>query len=384
MAWPTDLERAIRAELAAIAAAGRLRSLRPPVGIDLSSNDYLGLARHPRVVEAFAAAARREGVGATASRLLRGERECFAELEARFAAFVDAEAALLFGSGTLANLGVLESVLGEGDVVFSDALNHASLIDGMRLGRARRVIVPHGDVDALAGLLRRERTHGRRFLVTESLFGMDGDEAPLADWAALCRQEQVALIVDEAHAVGVFGARGRGLIEDAGPDAAPFLAVYPCGKALGVAGALVAGPRWAIDFLRQRARTLIFATAPPPAVADALMAALDLVAAEPERRARVLARARRLRDGLAAAGVPVIPGRSQVLAIPIGDNGRAVAVAARLQVAGFDVRAVRPPTVPAGTARLRVSVHADLDEDVLDRFVATLAEVLAECPAVSS
>ncbi len=387
MAWPAELERRLRGRLAEWDAAGLRRRLRPPRGVDFSSNDYLALARHPRVVEAFATAAQREGAGATASRLLRGDRpECTA-LERRFGDFTGAEAALLFSSGTAANLGVLGALLEDGDVVFSDAANHASLIDGMRLGRARRVIFPHRDLGALARLLADERGPGQRFIVTESLFSMDGDEAPLAGLADLCREHGAALIVDEAHATGVFGARGAGLIEEAGVRDAVFLSIHTGGKALGIAGGFVVGPEVALDYLVQKARTLVFSTAPPPALTAGLEAALDVVAAEPWRRAHLLANAALVRRLLAERGIPLPPGRSPILPVRIGDNERAVAVADRLQGLGFDVRAVRPPTVPPGTARLRVSVHADHDEPVLRRLVAALAQTLSElqaCPAASS
>ncbi len=210
------LERRIAERLAAIERAGLRRTLTPPSGVDLSSNDYLGLAHDPRVVDRMIAAAHREGCGATASRLLRGHREAFADLERRFARFKRTDASLYFGSGYLANIGVLTTFLEQGDVVFSDALNHASLIDGMRLSKARRVLFDHGDADMLTRLLTAEHGPGLKFVVTESLFSMDGDRAPLADYAALCRRSGAALIVDEAHAVGMYGAGGSGLIEEAG------------------------------------------------------------------------------------------------------------------------------------------------------------------------
>jgi 8-amino-7-oxononanoate synthase len=381
------IERRVRRRLAELEAAGLRRRLRPPAGIDLSSNDYLGLANHPLLKARMAAAVEREGCGATASRLLRGEREGFAAVERRFAAFKRAEAALFFGSGYAANIAALTTFLEEGDVVFSDELNHASLIDGSRLARARRVIFPHRDVQALGRLLAAERGPGEKFLVTESLFSMDGDAAPLRDYAALCRQTRTALIVDEAHAVGIYGDRGSGLIEESGIDEEVFLSINTAGKALGVGGAFVAGPDWAIDYLVQRARPLIFSTAPPPAMAAALDAALEVMVNEPERRARLLRLAGSLRDLLTEGGAPMSSGGSQIIPVMIGDNRRAMAVAAALQEAGFDVRAVRPPTVPPGTARLRISINVNLNEATLRRFAAALLSTLAEikaCPAESS
>jgi 8-amino-7-oxononanoate synthase len=267
------LEGRIAERTAAMDAAGLRRILRPPSGIDLSSNDYLGLARDARVVERFAAAVRTEGCGATGSRLLRGHRSAFADLERRFARFKGAEAAIFFGSGYAANIGVLATFAEAGDLILSDELNHASLIDGMRLSKARRVVFPHCDVDALARLLDAESgqsRQGQTFVVTESLFSMDGDRAPLDAYAALCRATGAALVVDEAHAVGVCGARGSGFVEEVGVVEDVFLSIDTAGKALGAAGAFVSGPAWAIEHLVQKARTYVFSTAPPPALAAAL------------------------------------------------------------------------------------------------------------------
>ena len=383
----SSLERRLRRRLVDIEASGLLRRLRPPQGIDLSSNDYLNLSMHPLVEQRFIDAIAREGCGSTGSRLLRGERESFAAVERRFAEFKSTERALYFSSGYLANLAVLSTLLESGDIVYSDERNHASLIDGMRLSRARRVVFPHNDVDQLERLLDDGPGDGQRFVVTESLFSMDGDVAPLADYAALCRAAGAALIVDEAHAVGVYGERGSGLIEAAGIADEVCVSINTAGKAIGVAGAFVAGPDWAIDFMIQRARPFVFSTAPPPAVADALDASLSLIEAEPGRRDRLKARARYLRTRLAAAGISVPAGSSQIIPVVIGENEQAVRVARTLQEDGFDVRAIRPPSVPAGTARLRVSVNADLSDRTLDQFVSALAETLREarlCSAASS
>ncbi len=367
-----SLARRIGQRLEALDSAGLRRSLRPPAGIDLTSNDYLGLSQHPLLKRRMADAAMREGVGSTGSRLLRGERECFARVERNFAAFKHAERSLYFSSGYLANLAVLSTFPEEGDAIFSDERNHASLIDGMRLSRARRVIFPHNDVDALARLLRSHDGAGQRFVVVESLFSMDGDAAPLAAYAALCREQGAALVVDEAHAVGIYGSRGSGLIEDAGINEDVFVSVNTAGKGLGVGGAFVAGSAAAIEHLVQRARPFIFSTAPPPALAAALEAAMEVIAAEPDRRERLLNRARYLR------GLLEIPGTSQIIPVILGENERAVAVAGRLQAEGFDVRAIRPPTVAPGTARLRVAVNEGLSEATLDRFSEALRGALAE------
>jgi len=374
----------VRAQLDEIDRAGLRRTLNAPVGIDLCSNDYLGFATHPHIVARMAAAIHSEGCGSTGSRLLRGHRDSFSRVEERFASFKGTERSLYFSSGYLANLGVLSAFLEAGDVVFSDERNHASLIDGMRLGRAERVIYPHCDAPALRAMLRDHRGPGRKFIVTESLFSMDGDVAPLGTYAALAREYGAALIVDEAHAVGIYGRNGTGLIEACGIGEDVFLSVNTAGKALGVSGAFVAGPAWAVEYMIQRARPFVFSTAPPPAVAAALDAGLDVMASEPERRARLLQLARRLRGSLQASGIDVAPCESQIIPLMLGSNERAVAVGDTLQRAGFDVRAIRPPTVANGTARLRISVNVNLVEEVQDRFVHALAGAMSEALSCSA
>ncbi len=376
MSHSFELERRVRIQLSDLEDAGMKRYLQVSRGINLSSNDYLGLATHPHVKERTTEAVRRDGCGSTGSRLLSGNRETFTRLERRFARWKGTESALFFGSGYLANLGVLSTFLESDDVVFSDELNHASLIDGIRLAKARKVVFRHGDIEDLARLIERDHGPGQKFLVTESIFSMDGDEAPLPEYAALCRATNTALIVDEAHAVGVTGFNGSGLIEEAGIGPDVFLSINPAGKALGVGGAFVAGPAWAIDYLLQRARTLIFSTAPPPAMADALDASLDVIRDEPERRARLLDLSIRLRELLIEQGITITPGCSQIVPVIIGDSERAVDIAELLQVQGYDVRAIRPPSVPSGACRLRLSVNVNLDEHTLSEFSLALAETL--------
>ena len=383
----------VDARMRSLEEQGLRRTLHPPAGIDLSSNDYLGLAQHPRIKAAMAAAAEREGAGSTGSRLLRGERDSFAALERRFAQFKGTESALYFSSGYLANIAVMTTFAEAGDVIVSDAHNHASLIDGIRLSPARRHIVPHNDVAAVRRAVNEagrageagEAGEGRpgpfgpggeHFVVVESLFSMDGDEAPLGDYAELCAQSGAHLIVDDAHAVGIYGSRGTGLIEEHGVAEQVFLSVSTAGKALGVAGAFVTGPAWAIEYLIQRARPFIFSTAPPPALASAIYTSLTLIEQEPERRERVRELAACLRARLSAAGVPIGPGTSHIVPVLIGDNDAAVALAGMLQRDGFDVRAIRPPTVPPGTARLRVSVNADLTPELVEQFVISLTDAL--------
>ena len=395
----SSLWRRVDARLRSLGESGLLRTLRAPSGIDLSSNDYLGLANHPRIRQRLIDAVAREGVGSTGSRLLRGERETFTAIEARFARFKGTERSLYFSSGYLANLAVMTTFAEAGDVMISDERNHASLIDGIRLSPARREIFAHNDVAAMrraiesagrawdpsSGPLRAE-ARGECFVVVESLFSMDGDEAPLADYAEICQATGAHLIVDEAHAVGVYGEQGSGLIEEQGVGDRVFLSVNSAGKALGVSGAFVAGPAWATNYIIQRARPFIFSTAPPPALASALDASLDLVEEEPQRRAALRECAATLRARLLAAGIPVAPGTSHIVPVLIGGNDAAVAVADTMQADGFDVRAVRPPSVPPGTARLRLSVNVNLTEDVIERCVASLASAFQKvsCSAGSS
>jgi len=326
----------------------------------------------------MAGAVYKEGCGSTGSRLLRGERESFRRVEERFAAFKGTERALYFSSGYLANLGVLTAMAQPGDVIYSDERNHASLIDGIRLSGAQRHIFPHNDAAALGAMMGAETGTGQKFVVTESLFSMDGDLAPVAEYVRLCRRYGAVLIADEAHATGVFGRLGEGLAPEA------LLTINTAGKSLGVSGAFVAGPEWAIEYLVQRARPFIFSTAAPPAVAAALDAALKVVEEEPWRRSQLLERASYLRRRLAAAGIAVPDGSSQIIPVVLGENERAVRVAEFLQGRGFDARASRPPSVPEGAARLRLSLNCGLMEDTLDQFADALSAAIEEaatCPA---
>jgi len=369
-----DYRAALAAELAALAAAGLRRRLRAPQGLDLASNDYLGLAEHPRLSAAMREALAAGAAGAAGSRLLGGQRRCFEELEPRLAAFSGAESALLFASGYAANTGLLQAVLQRDDLVLSDALNHASLIDGIRLSRARALVYPHQDLDAVERALRAPRA-GRAFVVTESVFSMDGDLTPLAALVELAQRHGALLIVDEAHATGLYGRRGAGRIEELGLREGVLATVHTGGKALGSAGAWVAAPAPLRELLIHRARPFVFSTAPLPVLAAALQAGLDVVRDEPGRRAEVHRKAALLRGALAAAGVPA-SGASAIVPIVVGDNAAALALQDGLLAAGFDARAVRPPTVPAGTARLRVSVRCPLADADLQRFAAEVGRLL--------
>ena len=387
MTTPSTLESRVRTHMRTLNERGLLRTLRPPSGIDLSSNDYLALSRHPAVQASMVAAVHRDGCGSTGSRLLGGHRDAFDTVERAFATFKGTDRALYFSSGYLANLAVLTAFVEPGDVVLSDRLNHASLRDGIRLSLAKRVVFPHNDATALIRRIESAPRQGQVFVVTESLFSMDGDRSPLAVYADICRKTGALLIVDEAHATGIRGTHGSGLIEECGIGKDVLVSINSAGKALGVAGAFVAGPAWAIEHLAQQARPFLFSTAPPPAVADAIQASLTIVADEPERRARLRHRAAFLRTRLGEEGIRTPGGDTPIIPVLIGENHRAVAVADALHADGFDVRAVRPPTVPTGTARLRISVHVDVSDVDLDRFASRLAVVLkgqVPCPGASS
>lgn len=333
------------------------------------------------------AAVQRDGCGSRGSRLLGGHRDAFGTVENSFARFKGTDRALYFSSGYLANLAVLTTFVEPDDVILSDRLNHASLRDGIRLSLAKRVVFPHNDAAALARRIEGTSTKGQIFVVTESLFSMDGDRSPLQVYAEICRRTGALLIVDEAHAVGIRGPNGSGLIEESGIDKDVLVSINSAGKALGVAGAFVAGPTWAIEYLAQQARPFLFSTAPPPAVADAIEASLTIVRDEPERRAQLRHYAALLRERLNDKGISTPSGDTPIIPVMIGGNRQAVEVADALHAEGFDVRAIRPPTVPRGTARLRISVHVDLAETDLNRFANRLAAVFkgnVPCPVASS
>jgi 8-amino-7-oxononanoate synthase len=369
--------------LRALREQGLERSLELPGGIDFASNDYLALARDPVILAAVAArvdAARRAGepMLAPASRLLRGTTRQHLALEARLAAFKGHEAALLFPSGYLANVGLLGALLGPNDRALSDEQNHASTIDGLRLAGCRKVVVPHLDLAALECALTGSHAEGRTVVVVESLYGMDGDLAPLGEIAALCGRFGADLVVDEAHATGIYGARGSGWVEACGVEGRVAATVTTFGKALGVAGACVSGSRELIAYLVNRSRPFLFSTAPPPLLLWAVEAALDRIAAEPERRARVLELADRLRHRLREQGLDTLRRTGPIVPLVLGDNDRALRVAAAVRARGFDVRAVRPPTVAPGTARLRLSVHADRTAAEVDALAAAVGEAVAD------
>ena len=364
-------------DLAALAERGRGRHLIPRAGRDFSSNDYLALAASPALAAAAVEALER-GVplGSGGSRLLRGNHPEHEALEEEAARFFGSEAALFFSSGYAANAALLATLPQRGDLVVHDALVHASAHEGMRLGRAEVRTAAHNDVDAFADTIadwRRGGGTGRVWIAVESLYSMDGDRAPLDALAELADTHEAMLLIDEAHATGVFGPDGRGLAAHL-DGRANVITLRTCGKALGCEGALLCGPRIMRDFLVNRGRAFIFSTAPSPLIAATVRAALRLLATEPERRDRLHALVAHAHDALVPLGA--IGSGSQILPVILGDDARAMQVAAAVQAAGFDVRGIRPPTVPAGTARLRVSLTLNVTREDVTALAAALAEAL--------
>jgi 8-amino-7-oxononanoate synthase len=364
-----------RTDLTALEEQGLRRRLRLPRGIDLVSNDYLGLAEDRRLTEHMRAALDRDGAGSGGSRLLRGHHECFEQAEQRLAEFCDSEAALLFSSGYSANLGLLTALMDRDDLVLSDALNHASLIDGIRMSGARKLIYPHLDLNAVEQALRSPRPN-RTFIVTESVFSMDGDMAPLSELAGLADVHGALLIVDEAHATGLYGGRGSGRVEQLGLRQRVLATVHTGGKALGSGGAWVSGSRVLCDTLVNRARSFIFSTAPLPVLCAALEAGAEVVQNEPERRSHEHRKAALVRSALRAAGADCGASESAIVPVLVGGNEAAVALQQGLLDVGFDTRAIRPPTVPPGTARLRVTVRYPVGDEDLLHFAAEAGRLL--------
>ena len=331
----------------------------------LCSNNYLGLADHPRVREAAADAAMRWGAGAGASRLVSGTMTIHRRLEERLADFKGTEAAVLFGSGYLANLGVIGALAGERDgLVLSDELNHASIVDGCRLARAQTAVYRHNDVEHLGALLRAEA--GRpAVIVTDSVFSMDGDVAPLAELVDAARAHGAALVVDEAHGSGCCGPGGRGAVAEAGLEGQVDVVVGTLGKALGSYGAYAACSATTARWLVNRARSLIFSTAPPPPAVAAALAALDVLEAEPERVRRLRDNADALRTELAREGFDTAGSTTQIVPLVVGEASTAMAMCEAALERGVFAQAIRPPTVPAGTSRLRLAVMATHTRDEL-------------------
>lgn len=390
------MEAVLAAELAALETAGLRRHPHAVEGrrgaavrvdgrasTDFSSNDYLGLAADRRLAEAAAAALRDAGTGAAAARLISGTHPLHQALEADLARLKGVEAALLFPTGYAANTGTIPALVGRGDAVYSDALNHASLIDGCRLSRATSRVFPHLDIDALDAQLRADAGHfRRRLVVVDAVFSMDGDLFPLDRLVEVACRHGAWTYVDDAHGTGVLGREGRGSAEHWGVEGQVDVRMGTLGKALGTAGAFVAGSRTLREWLLNRARSFVFTTGTPPALAAATREAVRIAAAEPWRRERVRENAHRLRAGLAALGRSA-PGEADghIVPVPVGDAAAVVAAGAALRARGFLVGAVRPPTVPAGTSRLRLTVTAAHTAEEIDALLAALADVLPASPS---
>ncbi|MEO6381174.1 MAG: 8-amino-7-oxononanoate synthase [Nitrobacter sp.] len=364
------------ADLQALADRGRLRALRVHAGVDFSSNDYLGLAESGELRQAAVdALARGVPIGSGGSRLLRGNHPEHEALEREAASYFGAESALYFGSGYVANFAIFSTLPQRGDLVVHDELIHASVHEGVRRGRAESVGVPHNNVDAFDAAIVRWRAaggKGRPWLSVESLYSMDGDSPNLAELFAVADRHDAMVVIDEAHATGVLGPQGRGL-------AAPFegrdnvITLHTCGKALGTVGGLILSPKIIRDFLINRSRPFIFATAPSPLIAAVTRAALEIARTNPERRER-LARLVQFAGEELRRRCNVEPSGSQILPVIVGADQAAVALAVSLQRKGFDIRAIRPPTVPEGTARLRIALTLNVDEAIVADLFAALAE----------
>lgn len=380
------LDALLHARLTVLSEANRLRRLRPwhwqqgrlrdadgRAPIDASSNDYLGLSQHPLVKARAAEWAERHGAGAPSSRLVTGTRDITLAVEAKLAAFKGREAALLFSSGFQANATVIPALANAGAggaAIFSDELNHASIIHGARTAKGKAEIFRHNDLDHLDHLLGRHR--GRKLILTESVFSMDGDRADLAALVQLAERHGAALYVDEAHATGVLGPQGRGLAAECG---GVDVVMGTLGKAFGAFGAYIAGSRTLIDWLVNRCAGFIYTTALPPAVLGAVDAALDLVPGMDAERAQLQRNSQRLRDALALRDYDTLGSSTQIVPAVIGSEAAALAAAQQLNDAGVLAVAIRPPTVPEGTSRLRFALNSTLAEPEMERLLAALSDL---------
>lgn len=341
--------------------------------LSFCSNDYLGLANHPANLEALRNALPETGLGGAASHLICGHHDAHHELEQRLAEFTGRSSALFFSTGYMANMGVISALAGRGDTIFSDRLNHASIIDGCVLSRAKVRRYRHGDVAELEAMLAD--TQGHKLVVTDGVFSMDGDVAPLKELARVCRAHDALLVVDDAHGIGVLGPQGRGSVPALGLSEQDVpVVIGTLGKAVGTSGAFVAGPEVLMDYLVQKARTYIYTTAMPPAIARATCASIDLIERDDARRAHVLDLVARFRREAAALGYQLMPSQTPIQPILVGDNWSALALSQALEEKGLLVTAIRPPTVPEGEARLRVTLSAAHSHADLDRLLQALAD----------
>jgi len=377
----------LQRELEERAAQGLLRRrrvLESPQGVHVSvdgkpylsfgSNDYLGLANHPQLISALQTGAQKHGVGSGASHLVSGHFAAHQQLENELAAFVHKPAALLFSTGYLANLGTVQALVGRGDTVFADKLNHASLNDAMLLSRAEVKRYRHNDVAHLRQMLDQTESE-RKLIITDAVFSMDGDLAPLTELQVLCEQYDAWLLVDDAHGFGVLGEQGRGALAHLGQNSQRIIYMATLGKAAGVSGAFIAAEQVVIDTLVQNARSYIYTTASPPALASALMASLAILREEEWRREQLRKLISQLRGGLAELPWVLMSSSTPIQPLQVGSNEDAVALSEGLRACGIWVPAIRPPTVPPGTARLRISLSAAHTEADVTQLIETLHEL---------
>lgn len=346
--------------------------------LNFSSNNYLGLANHPALREAAKEAIDRYGCGTGASRLISGNMTLHEELERRIAKLKGTAAALVFNSGFQANTGIIPVLVGEGDVILSDGLNHASIIDGCRLARAKIVVYQHCDMNELERGLKNSPPDSRKLIVTESLFSMDGDEAPLADIVSLAEEHGALVMVDEAHATGVYEPNGAGLVAKLGLGERILVQMGTLGKALGGFGAYVAGSEALRELLINRCRSFIFTTSLPPAVMAMAIAAIDLIEKEPERRRTLRDNCQRLRGGLESLGYSLGTSHSQILPLMIGETTQCMELSEDLLQRGLFAQGIRPPTVPPGTSRLRITLMATHRPEHIDQALRVFKEVAQE------
>lgn len=369
-----ELKNRLQKELTDLKSMHRFRQLVPSVGHDFCSNDYLGLARHEKISLAFNQVLSSNGYGAASSRFIRGEHKNYHLLEKRLAQFSGFDDALIFSSGYQANIGALSALIKKGDVVFSDRLNHASIIDGLKLSGAHIIIFDHLDLDDLQEKIKTAHAQGCKFLITESLFSMDGDFAPLDKYASLALACDLALIVDESHAMGLYGPHGSGLIDHYGLQKQTLLSISGLGKAFGCFGGFVAADELTIEYLKQKARTLMYSTALPMVALLAIDQALDLVIAGAHLRQKLFSNIAYLLQSLSLEKTG--PLLSPILPFIIGDSEKTLLAALKLKERGFDLKAIRPPTVPQGSSRLRLSIHADHEPELLKSLAQTLKDIL--------
>ena len=382
------LENWLDTECATLEQSGLLRHLRTvrsaPTGtinldgrdvVLLGSNNYLGLSTHPKVITAAVEATRTFGTGASGSRLISGNSELYTTLEANLAEAKGTEAALVFSSGYAANTSVIPVLAGEGDVVLSDALNHASIIDGCRLSRATKKVYQHCDVEHLKTLLSESTAFRRRLIVTDGVFSMDGDIAPLPDICDLAAEHDAMVLVDDAHGFGVLGKDGGGTVAHFGLEGEEIIQMGTLSKAVGALGGYIAGSHALIELLINRARGFIFTTGLPPATLAAANAALDLIRSAPELRQRLFSHAKRLKTALTELGYTLLPSETQILPVVLESPQRATSVAEALLAEGVFAPAIRPPAVPTGTSRLRLTVMATHTEAEIQQAIAGFAAV---------